>query len=110
MNVTSSIGRKLLLWSLGSVASITALIAGWTILKAFQNPDVRSRRPGWLDDTAGFDVAFWSPLLVTVVIGGALVFFVLLRALRRIQDGEDLYAQRSGRGLRRRGERQIQDL
>ena len=57
--------------------------------KALENPDVRLRRPGWAD-AAGFDFSFWTPLLVTVVVGAGLVFYVFWRAYRRLQAGEDL--------------------
>lgn len=85
--------------------AVFALAAvGWIAAEALRNPDVRARRPGWVTDGAAFDAAFWGPLLATVVVGVALVAAVLVRAARRLAAGEDLYAGRYGRGLRRRGE------
>lgn len=102
-------GRRLLTGALLLVGSLLLAMATWTVVKALQHPDVRTRRPRWLDQAVGFDVSFWIPLLLTVVVGGGLVAYVLVRALRRLQAGEDLYATRFGRGVRRRGERRLQD-
>ncbi len=101
-------GRRLLTVALGLFGGLVVGIAGWTAAQALRNPDVRTRRPRWLDEAAGYDVSFWLPLLVTVVVGGGLVVYVLARALRRIRAGEDLYARRVGRGVRRRGERHLE--
>jgi hypothetical protein len=78
---------------------------GWLVYQAVAHPEVRLKRPRWLDTGADFSHAYWTPLLVVVLGGAALVGLVLWTALRRLRSGEDLYAQRHGRGLRRRGER-----
>lgn len=97
----------MLRWSLGGLA--VAVLAGtvWIAWKAAANPDVRARRPRWLPEDWGFDAAFWTPLLFTVVVGGGIAGWILWRAYRRIAAGEDLYAERFGRGVRRRGERVV---
>ena len=82
---------------------------GWIAWQAVRHPDVRLRRPRFLDSERGFDHAFWSPLLWTVVLGSVAVGAILWVAYRRLRAGEDLYAGRSGRGLRRAGERAIPD-
>jgi hypothetical protein len=81
---------------------VFALAAGgWVLVQAIRNPDVRARRPGWLEPGASFDVAYWTPLLLTVLVGAGLVLFVLLRARRRLAAGEDLHGQdRAFRGGR----------
>ena len=93
---TRRYGLRLLRTALGAVAVFVVAAAGWTAWKALQHPDVRTRRPGWLDPAVGFDVAFWAPLLITIVGGAALVFGVFWRAYRRLRAGEDLYAHRHG--------------
>jgi hypothetical protein len=90
-------GLRLLRLALAGVVLFAVAATAWTLRKAPENPDVRTRRPGWLDGAAGFDVAFWTPLLVTVVVGAGLVFYVFWRAYRRLRAGEDLYARRYGR-------------
>ncbi|MEM8599967.1 MAG: hypothetical protein AAGF99_08600 [Bacteroidota bacterium] len=97
---------------LGAVALLLLVGGGmlmWVIDKAVRNPDVRTERPAWLDAAVGFDVSFWIPLALTIGVGGLLVFFVYATAIRRLLAGEDLYAMRHGKGLRRRGERAFDD-
>lgn len=100
-------GATMLRWSL--VGLLVSVLAGaaWIAWKAATNPDVRLERPKSLAPDQPFDFSFWSPLLVTVVVGGALVGWILWRAYRRIAAGEDLYEQRFGRGVRRRGEQVV---
>jgi hypothetical protein len=90
-------GLRLLRAALVAVAVLGLAVGVWTVDKALENPDVRARRPGWLDAAAGFDAAFWAPLFVTVVVGAGLVFAVFWRAYRRLRAGEDLYAGRHRR-------------
>ncbi len=82
---------------------------GWIGWQALRHPDVRLKRPRFLDGAQGFDHAFWSPLLWTVVVGSLAVGAILWAAFRRLRAGEDLYATRSGRGVRRAGERALPD-
>ena len=79
------------------VAMALVVVAGlgltaWLIDKAVLNPDVRAKRPGWFDGGA-FDVPFWVPLILTVVLGSAAVVYVYARAAKRLRDGEDLFGQ-----------------
>ena len=90
-------GLGLLRAALVTVVVLAAGITAWAVDKALETPDVRLRRPGWVDPGAGFDFSYWTPLIVTVVVGAALVFHVFWRAYRRLQAGEDLYAGRYGR-------------
>jgi TRAP-type C4-dicarboxylate transport system permease small subunit len=90
-------GLRLLRAALVTVALLATGITAWAVDKALRYPDIRLRRPGWLDGSAAFDFSFWVPLLVTVVVGGGLVFYVFWRAYRRLRAGEDLYAGRYDR-------------
>ena len=96
--------QRLLPVALGFVAAFVALAAGWVLWQAPRNPDVHAKRPSWVDFALG-DLPYWVPLLATLVVGAGLVGGVFWRAMRRARAGEDLFAQRHGRGLRRRGER-----
>ena len=98
-------GAGLLRAGLGVVAAFVAIVGGWITWAAVANPDVRLRRPRWLDAERAFDGAYWTPLWLTAVGGALLVGWVFWRALGRVRAGEDLFEQRIGRGLRRRGER-----
>lgn len=98
-------GAGLLRAGLGVVAAFVVLVGGWITWAALVNPDVRLKRPRWLDDGHAFDGSYWTPLWLTAVVGALLVGWVFWRAWLRVRAGEDLFAQRMGRGLRRRGER-----
>ena len=98
----------MLRWSLGGLAVFLLSAGGWTIARAIQNPDVRLK-PQWVPDGESFDHSFWTPMLLTVVVGSLLVGWVLWRAWARLRAGEDLYAERFGQGLRRRGETHLTD-
>ena len=98
-------GTRLLRAGLATVAAFVAIVGGWITWAAFTNPDVRLKRPRWLDDGQAFDGSYWTPLWLTAVVGALLVGWVLWKALGRVRAGEDLFEQRMGRGLRRRGER-----
>ena len=100
-------GRSMLRWALGGLTTFLASATVYIGWQAVTNPDVRLK-PQWVPEGQTFDHAFWSPLLVTVVGGGAIVGLVLWKAYKRIAAGEDLYADRFGRGVRRRGERAVE--
>lgn len=106
---SASSGERMLRAALVGVGAFLAGAGGWIAWQAIRNPDVRARRPRSLDTSTVFDHAFWSPLLWTVVVGALAVAAVFWVALRRMRRGEDLYAGRTGRGLRRRGERALHD-
>lgn len=80
----------------------------WLLDKAVLNPDVRAKRPSWFTDGV-FDVPFWAPLILTIVLGAAAVVYVYARAARRLRDGEDLYGN-SYRDRIRRGEEDREQL
>ena len=100
-------GLQLLRLALGVVGAFLAFAGGWLLWAAVSNPDVRLRRPRWVE--AGFDHSYWIPVLVVTLGGAVLVGAVLWKAYRRLRAGEDLYEKRLGKGLRRRGERHIGD-
>ncbi len=93
----------MLKWSLGGLVLFLVTASGWTLIRALQNPDVRLK-PQWVADGREFDHSFWSPMLLTIVIGSGLVGWILWRAFQRLSAGEDLYADRFGKGLRRNRE------
>ncbi len=82
------------------VCVVLFAIAGtvWLVDKAVLNPDVRARQPSWFEGV--FDMPFWLPLIATFLIGAAAVAFVYVKAVRRLKDGEDLFAD-SYRALKR---------
>ena len=96
-------GLALLRVGLGIVVAFIVGGGGWILWKAIENPDVRLKKPSWVE--GAFDHSYWSPLLLGVFGGAALVGVVLWTAYKRLRAGEDLFAQRTGRGVRRRGER-----
>ena len=100
-------GMRMLRVALGVVAGFIVAAGGWLACAAATNPDVRLKRPKWVE--GGFDHSFWIPVLVVTVGGAALVGTVLWTAYRRMRAGEDLYEERFGRGVRRRGERGLGD-
>ena len=102
---TQGTGLRLLRAALAAVAAFVAFAGGWLAWQAATNPDVRLKRPKWVE--AGFDHSYWIPVLVVTVGGALLVGAVLWTAYRRLRAGEDLYERRTGRGLRRRGERYV---
>ena len=101
------IGRRLLRAALWAVAAFVAAVGGWLAFAAATNPDVTLKRPRWVD--GAFEHSFWLPVLLVTVGGALLVGIVMWTALSRLRSGEDLYAQRTGRGLRRRRERHLGD-
>ena len=100
-------GMRMLRAALGVVVGFVLFAGGWLAWAAATNPDVRLKQPSWVD--GGFDHSFWIPVTVVTVGGAVLVGAVLWTAYRRMKAGEDLYEARFGRGLRRRGERGIDD-
>lgn len=104
---TQATGLRLLRAALGVIVAFVVLAGGWLVWAALANPDVRLKRPRWVE--AGFDHSYWIPVLAVTIGGAVLVGTVLWTAYRRLRDGEDLYDGRFGRGLRRRGERHVED-
>ena len=102
---TPRLGARLLRIALVGVGVFVAAVGGWLVWAAAANPDVRLKRPRWVE--GAFEHSFWLPVLVVTLGGAFLVGAILWTALRRLRAGEDLYAQRTGRGVRRRGEGQV---
>lgn len=96
-------GLRLVRTGIGIVVGFAVFATTWLAWQAYKNPDVRLKRPRWVE--GAFDHSFWMPVIVGVLFGAFLVVVVLGTALRRMRAGEDLFAQRHGRGQRRRGER-----
>lgn len=99
------LGLRLLRLGLGVVMGFLASVGSYLLWAAWANPDVRLRKPRWVE--GAFDHSYWLPVLVVTLGGAVLVGIVLGAAYRRMREGEDLYEQRLGRGLRRRGERHL---
>jgi H+/Cl- antiporter ClcA len=76
-------------------------LTAWLVGAAVLNPDVKAKRPSWVE-TGAWDVSFWLPLIATVVGGAACVAYVYVKAARRLREGEDLfgnsYRERAKRG------------
>ena len=101
-------GLKLLRAGIGVVVAFLVLVGGYLVWAAVNNPDVRLK-PQWIPEGQTFDHSYWLPVLVVTLGGAVLVGIVLWKAYRRMRAGEDLYEGRMGQGLRRRGERHIDD-
>ena len=99
------LGLRLVRLAIGAVVGFVAAAGAYLLWAAWANPDVRLKRPRWVE--GAFDHSYWIPVLVVTLGGAVLVGLVLWRAYRRLQAGEDLYDERLGRGLRRRGERHL---
>ena len=106
MSATTT-GIKLLRAGIGVVVAFLVFVGGYLTWAAIANPDVRLKKPRWVEGT--FDHSYWLPVLLVTVGGAVLVGIVLWKAYRRMQAGEDLYRDRMGQGLRRRGERYLED-
>jgi hypothetical protein len=91
-------GLRMVRAAIAGVALFALAAGGWVVVQAIRNPDVRARRPGWLDAGQSFDGAYWTPLLLTVLVGAGLVLAVLMRARRRLAAGEDLYEKDGAMG------------
>jgi len=101
------LGLKLVRAAIGAVVAFLLAAGAYLTWAALANPDVRLKKPRWVEGT--FDHSYWLPVLVVTLGGAVLVGAVLWKAYRRLAAGEDLYAGRMGRGLRRRGERHLDD-
>lgn len=75
-----------------TVVSGLALVA-WLIDKAIRYPDVRARQFGRF----GPEAPLWLPLILFVVVSLGTIAYVFWRAARRLEAGEDLFAQRHRR-------------
>jgi H+/Cl- antiporter ClcA len=104
---TSGTGLRLLRLGLGVIVGFLVAAGAYLAWAAWANPDVRLKQPRWVE--GAFDHSYWIPVLVVTLGGAVLVALVLWKAYRRIRAGEDLYEGRLGRGLRRRGERFVDD-
>ncbi len=107
MSGANDTGGRLLRTGLGVVAAFVVAVGGWLVWAAATNPDVTLKRPRWV--SGAFEHSFWLPVLVVTLGGALLVGLVLWTALKRLRAGEDLYANRTGRGVRRRGEAHLED-
>lgn len=101
------LGLTLVRAAIGAVVAFLVAAGAYLTWAALANPDVRLKKPDWVE--GGFDHSYWIPVLVVTLGGAVLVGLVLWTAYRRLAAGEDLYKGRSGRGLRRRGERFVDD-
>lgn len=76
----------------------------WLVGTAAGNPDVRAKTPGWFEGL--LSAPFWLPLTVTFLGGCLLVVWIYARAIRRLDNGEDLhdlsFRDRTRRALRQR--------
>ncbi len=100
-------GLKLVRAGIGVVVAFIVSVGGYLVWAAVANPDVRLKKPRWVE--GAFDHSYWLPVLAVTLGGAALVGVVLWTAYRRLKAGEDLYEGRMGQGLRRRGERHVDD-
>ena len=82
-----------------TVAAGLALVA-WLVDKALRYPDVRARQFGRF----GPEAPLWSPLILFVGVFLAAAAYVFWRAARRLEAGEDLFAQRHRRRPGGKGE------
>ena len=69
-------------------------VAAWLVDKALRHPEIRARQ-------FGYDAPLWIPFALFVLVCVGLVAYLFVRAARRVEAGEDLFAQRH---RRRRGE------
>ncbi|MAQ92130.1 MAG: hypothetical protein CMM84_01170 [Rhodothermaceae bacterium] len=99
---SAPLGLRLVCLAIGAVVAFLVAAGGYLTWAALANPDVRLKQPRWFE--GAFDHSYWIPVLVVTLGGAVLVGLVLWTAYRRLKAGEDLYAGRSGRGVRRRGE------
>ncbi len=101
------LGLRLVRLAIGAVVAFLVAAGGYLVWAALANPDVRLRKPRWVEGT--FDHSYWWPVLIVTLGGAFLVGLVLWTAYRRLRAGEDLFEARTGRGVRRRGERHVED-
>ncbi len=62
----------------------------WLADKALRHPEIQATQ-------FDFEAPLWIPALVFVLVAMASGIFVLLRAARRVESGENLFAQRHRR-------------
>ncbi|MFO8231562.1 MAG: ABC transporter permease [Longimonas sp.] len=65
-------------------------ITAWLIDKAIRYPDIRAAQ-------FGFEAPYWPALIAFVMLCTGIGAYMQLRAARRVEEGEDLYAQRHRR-------------
>ena len=75
-----------------TVASGLALVV-WLVDKAIRYPGVRARQFGRF----GPEAPLWSPLILFVLVFLSAAAYVFWRGARRLEAGEDLFAQRHRR-------------
>lgn len=75
-------------------ALVFALLGGgiliWLIDKAIQHPEVQA-------SMLGYEAPYWPGIIAFTMFCTGVAIYVLLYAARRVDDGEDLYAQRHRR-------------
>lgn len=86
----TSQASTLLKWGAAVFVVVGGGITIWILDKATRYPEAQARQ---FDNAA----PLWIPAAVFVVIATLAGVYVLLRAARRITEGEDLYAQRHRR-------------
>lgn len=84
---------RLLIAALAFIVVFIAASVTWVAVTAPKNPDVHVKPPAGTELVA----SFWAPLLVTIVGGLLLVGLVFIAAVRRLRQGEDLFAAKLGR-------------
>lgn len=65
----------------------------WLIDKAIHFPEIQARQFRRFGET----VPLWTPLILFVLLSISGIIYLLWRAARRVEAGEDLYAQRHRR-------------
>lgn len=81
---------RLLKAGLTFAALVGAVLTVWLLDKAIRFPEIQARQFGRFGDR----VPLWIPFLLFVVASFAGICYVIWRAKQRVEDGEDLYAQR----------------
>ena len=104
---SARLGLRLVRLAIGAIVAFLVAAGGYLAWAAWANPDVRLKRPRWVE--GAFDHSYWIPVLVVTLGGAVLVGLVLWSAYKRLRSGEDLYEGRIGQGVRRRGERFVDD-
>ncbi len=69
---------------------IGTAIAVWLVDKAIRHPEIQASQ-------FGHTAPLWIPAALFVVLGTGAAAWLLLRAARRVDAGEDLFAQRHRR-------------
>lgn len=79
-------------------------ITVWLVDKALRHPEVQASQ-------FGHTAPLWIPAALFIVFSTAAGVFVLLRAARRVEAGDDLFAQRHRRrpGMDQKGRKKEQD-